>query len=159
MKEVFYKKVGRKYVPVSEYDSTLLDALPKGAHLVLCYPGGRSTRYNINPDFAPMMAAGRYAEEAISKSLMASSELRPATWDKFTEKEKRMWDAIKSCIPKQHRYMYTHGSAYDAVQAGVKAMSVEAETLLENPAVRKAYERFMLVCQLAKDHTKKEDHE
>jgi hypothetical protein len=159
MKEVFYKKVGRKYVPVSEYDSTLLDALPKGAHLVLCYPGGRSTRYNINPDFAPMMAAGRYAEEAISKSLMASSELRPATWDKFTEKEKRMWDAIKSCIPKQHRYMYTHGSAYDAVQAGVKAMSVEAETMLENPAVRKAYERFMLVCQLAKDHTKKENHE
>jgi hypothetical protein len=159
MKEVFYKKVGRKYVPVSEYDSTLLDSLPRGAHLVLCYPGGRSTRYNINPDFAPMVAAGRYAEEAISKSLMAAIELRPATWDKFTEKEKRMWDAIKSCIPKQHRYMYTHGSTYEAVQAGVKAMSVEAETMLENPTVRKAYERFMLICQLAKDHTKKEDHE
>jgi hypothetical protein len=159
MKEVFYKKVGRKYVPVSEYDSTLLDSLPKGAHLVLCYPGGRSTRYNINPDFAPMIAAGRYAEEAISKSLMASSEIRPATWDKFTEKDQRLWTAIKSCIPKAHRYMYTHGSAYDAVQAGVQAMSVEAETLLENPAVRKAYERFQLVCQLAKDHTKKEDHE
>jgi len=159
MREVFYKKVGRKYVPVSEYDSTLMDALPKGAHLIICYPGGRSTRYNVNPDFAPMIAAGRYAEEAVSKSLMASSELRPATWDKFTEKEKRIWDAIKSCIPKQHRYMYTHGSAYEAVQAGVKAMSVEAETMLENPAVRKAYERFMLICQLAKDHTKKADHE
>jgi hypothetical protein len=136
-----------------------MDALPKGAHLIICYPGGRSTRYNVNPDFAPMIAAGRYAEEAVSKSLMASSELRPATWDKFTEKEKRIWDAIKSCIPKQHRYMYTHGSAYEAVQAGVKAMSVEAETMLENPAVRKAYERFMLICQLAKDHTKKADHE
>jgi hypothetical protein len=151
MKEVFYKKVGRKYVPVSEYDSTLQDSLPKGAHLVLCYPGGRSTRYNVDPDFAPMMAAGRYAEEAISKSLMASSELRPASWDKFTEKEKRIWDAIKSCIPKQHRYMYTHGSAYEAVQAGVKAMSIEAEAMLENPAVRKAYERFQLVCKLAYD--------
>jgi len=159
MKEVFYKKVGRKYVPVSEYDSTLSNALPKGAHLVLCYPGGSSTRYNVDPKFAPMIAAGRYAEEAISKSLMASSEIRPAAWNKFTEKEKRMWDAIKSCIPKEHRNMYTHGSVYEAVQAGVKAMSVEAEALLENPAVRKAYERFQLVCQLAKDHTKKEDHE
>jgi hypothetical protein len=159
MREVFYKKVGRKYVPVSEYDSTLLDALPKGAHLVLCYPGGRSTRYNIDPDFAPMIAAGRYAEEAVSKSLMASSEIRPAAWDKFSAKDQRLWTAIKSCIPKEHRYMYTHGSAYDAVQAGVKAMSVEAETMLENPAVRKAYERFQLICKLAKDHTKKEDHE
>ena len=159
MKEVFYKKVGRKYVPVSEYDSTLLDSLPKGAHLVLCYPGGRSTRYNIDPDFAPMIAAGRHAEEAVSKSLMAASEIRPARWDKFTEKDQRLWTAIKGCIPKEHRYMYTNGSAYEAVQAGVKAMSVEAETLLENPAVRKAYERFQLVCQLAKDHTKKEDHE
>jgi hypothetical protein len=159
MKEVFYKKVGRKYVPVSEYDPTLMDALPKGAHLIICYPGGRSTRYNVNPDFAPMIAAGRYAEEAVSKSLMEASEIRPARWDKFTEKDQRLWTAIKSCIPKEHRYMYTHGSAYDAVQAGVKAMSVEAETMLENPAVRKAYERFQLVCQLAKDHTKKEDHE
>ena len=30
MKTIFYKKVGRKYVPVSEYDQTLMDALPKG---------------------------------------------------------------------------------------------------------------------------------
>ena len=157
MKEVFYKKVGRKYVPVSEYDSTLLDALPKGAHLILSYPGGRSTRYNVDPDFAPMMAAGRYAEEAISKSLMASSELRPAHWDKFTEKDKRMWDAIKSCIPKEHRYMYTHGSAYEAVQAGVKAMSVEAEKLLEHPAVKKSYDNFMLICKLTIDQ--KDHHE
>jgi len=157
MKEVFYKKVGRKYVPVSEYDSTLLDALPKGAHLVLSYPGGRSTRFNIDPKFAPMIAAGRYAEDAISKSLMDASEIRPARWDKFTEKDQRLWSAIKSCIPKDHRYMYTHGSAYEAVQAGVKAMSMEADKLLENPSVRKAYDRFMLIVELTKDHNNVEN--
>ena len=157
MKEVFYKKVGRKYVPVSEYDSTLLDALPKGAHLVLSYPGGRSTRFNIDPKFAPMIAAGRYAEDAISKSLMDASEIRPARWDKFTEKDQRLWSAIKSCIPKEHRYMYTHGSAYEAVQAGVKAMSMEADKLLENPSVRKAYDRFMLIVELTKDHNNVEN--
>lgn len=157
MKEVFYKKVGRKYVPVSEYDSTLLDALPKGAHLVLSYPGGRSTRFNIDPKFAPMIAAGRHAEDAISKSLMDASEIRPARWDKFTEKDQRLWSAIKSCIPKEHRYMYTHGSAYEAVQAGVKAMSMEADKLLENPSVRKAYDRFMLIVELTKDHNNVEN--
>ena len=45
--------------------------------------------------------------------------------------------------------MYSRGSTRDAVDAGVKAMAAEAQELLENPAVRKAYERFMLVCKLA----------
>lgn len=149
MRTIFYKKVGRKYEPVSEYDNELMSAFPKGAHLVLTYPGGRSTRYNIDPDFAPMIAAGRYAEEAISKKLMEECELRPAAYEKFTEKEQRLWKAIKGCIPKEHRYMYSRGSTRDAVDAGVKAMAAEAKELLENPAVRKAYERFMLVCKLA----------
>jgi len=55
-KTIFYKKVGRRYVPVREYDRTLMDAFPAGAHLVICYPGGQSTRYNVNPAYAPMIA-------------------------------------------------------------------------------------------------------
>ena len=65
MKKIFYEKVGRRYVPVSEYDSDLLDAFPKGTHIVMCYPGGQSRRYQIDPAYAPMIAAGRVAEEAI----------------------------------------------------------------------------------------------
>ena len=49
MKRIYYEKVGRSYKPVSEYDSDLLDSLPKGAHLIMCYPGGSSRRYNIDP--------------------------------------------------------------------------------------------------------------
>lgn len=149
MKTVFYKKVGRKYEPVSEYDSELMSAFPRGAHLVLTYPGGRSTRYNIEPKFAPMIAAGRFAEDAISKKLQESSEIRPMNYPKFTDKEQRMWKAIQGCIPKDSRTMFTYGSARDAVEAGVLAMSEEADKLLENPTVKKAYERFMMVCELA----------
>ena len=78
-KEIFYKKVGRKYVPVSEYDSDLSYALPKGAHLLIVYPGGQSTRYNVNPNYAAMIAAGRICEDVISKKIMEATELRRHT--------------------------------------------------------------------------------
>ena len=78
MKETFYKKVGRRYVPVSEYDSDLFHSMPKGAHLVTCYPGGSSTRYNINPNHAALIAASRVAEDAMSNALNKASELKPS---------------------------------------------------------------------------------
>ena len=76
-KKIYYEKVGRRYVPVAEYDSDYLDSFPKGNHLVMCYPGGSSRRFNIDPAYAPMIAAGRVAGDAISKHIMDVSALRP----------------------------------------------------------------------------------
>jgi len=147
MKRIFYEKVGRRYVPVSEYDNGLLDAFPKGDHLVSVYPGGGSRRYRIDPAFAPMIAAGRYAEDAISRSIQKATELRLLN-TKMNNEEMIRWRAFISTMPEDMRFMMTHGSARDAAEAGVKAMMEEAEKLMSNPAVRKAYERFQLVCQL-----------
>jgi hypothetical protein len=79
VKKIYYEKVGRKYVPVSEYDSDLTDSFGKGSHLVICYPGGQSRRYNIDPDYAALIAAGRVAEDAMIQAMSKASELRPAT--------------------------------------------------------------------------------
>jgi hypothetical protein len=80
-KEIFYRKVGSRYKPVSEYDHNLLDSFPKGNHLVMCYPGGQSRRFNINPALAPMIAAGRLAEDAAkcvrAIALLQKSKRRP----------------------------------------------------------------------------------
>jgi hypothetical protein len=64
MKKIYYEKKGHRYVPVSEYDSEYLDSFSKGTHLVMCYPGGQSRRYNVDPDYAAMIAAGRVAEQS-----------------------------------------------------------------------------------------------
>jgi hypothetical protein len=58
MKKIYYEKIGRKYMPVAEYDNEFLDSFPKGNHLVMSYPGGSSRRFNIAPAYAPMIAAG-----------------------------------------------------------------------------------------------------
>ena len=153
-KTIFYKKEGRKYVPVYEYDQTLLDAFPKGTHLVDVYPGGSSRRFNIDPAYAPMIAAGRVAEDAISKALMRASDMRPKE-QPLTQEQRDAWEHLVRVFGPSARQL-EWPSAREASEAAVKAMSIEAEKLLADPIVRKAYDRFLFVAELTKDHTKKE---
>jgi hypothetical protein len=149
-KKIFYEKKGRRYVPVSEYDSDHLDSFPKGNHLVMCYPGGSSRRFNINPAYAPMIAAGRVAEDAISAAVVKASEMRPHN-KPITEKQKKAWEALAKAFDND-RYYIEIPSAREIAEEGVKAMTLEAEKLLEHESVRKAYDHFMLMCQLVKEN-------
>jgi len=149
-KTVFYKKIGRRYQPVSEYDNELLDSFPKGSHIVMCYPGGSSRRYNIDPNYAAMIAAGRVAEEAISKKIMEKSALRvPEKHRPLTSEQKAAWERLAETFGEE-RYVLEYCSYREAAEAGVQAMMEEAEKLIANPAVRKAWDQFQLVCALTK---------
>jgi hypothetical protein len=150
-KTIFYKKVGRRYEPVYEYDQTLMDAFPKGAHIVMCYPGGQSRRYNVDPNYAAMIAAGRVAEDAISKSIMDASALRVPERDKpLTPAQLKAWKALAKAFGKE-QYALEWCSYREAAEAGVKAMMEEAEKLMNNPTVRKSFERFLMVAELTKE--------
>ena len=150
MKKIYYEKVGHKYVPVAEYDNNLLDSFTKGTHLVQVYPGGASRRYNIDPAYAPMIAAGRIAEDAICRAISKASELRPKSTP-ITPKQKKAWEALAKAFGDD--LCTLHGlSVHDCAEAGVKAMMAEADKLMINPSVRKAYERFILIAQLTKEH-------
>lgn len=149
MKKIFYEKVGRRYVPVSEYDSDLVDGLPKGSHLLQVYPGGQSTRYNIDPAFAPMIAAGRIAEDAMCKAMNKASELRPARTP-ITPAQQRAWKKLAESFGDELATL--HGSSvHDIVQAGIDAMQTEAVGLMKNPNVQEAFEYFVAVCKLTKE--------
>lgn len=151
MKKIFYEKVGRKYVPVQEYDSSLMDSLPQGAHLIICYPGGHSTRYNVDPNYASMIAAGRVAEDAISTSIMEASRLRcPEQRKPLTDRQIKAWKKLAEEMGTEN-YALEWPSYREAAEAAVKAMQLEAEKLLTNPSVKSAYEHFMLVCALSKE--------
>lgn len=149
MKQIFYKKQGRRYVPVSEYDNEYLDSFPKGDHLVSVYPGGSSRRFRVDPAFAPMIAAGRYAEDAMSNALIKASEMRPKSAP-MTEEQRAAWDRLIDVFGEEARYLQWP-SARDVAELGVKAMQEEADRLMQNDSVRKAYEHFMLMCKLTKE--------
>ncbi len=151
MKKIYYEKKGRRYVPVAEYDSDYLDSFPKGNHLVMCYPGGSSRRFNIDPNYAAMIAAGRVAEDAISKHLMTVSALRPRSdRQPLTPKQIKAWEALSRAFGEE-RYALEYCSYREAAEEGVKAMMAEAEKLLDNPVVRKSFERFLMICELTKE--------
>jgi hypothetical protein len=156
MKKIFYEKVGRKYVPVYEYDQTLMDAFPKGTHIVMCYPGGQSTRYNVNPNYAAMIAAGRLAEDEISKKMMEASEIRLQRKDRdkqLTPSQRAAWDNLVNEFGDSAKQL-EWASVREIAEAGVNAMQAEAEKLMQHESVRKAYDHFQLMCELVKEHGK-----
>lgn len=143
----FYKKVGRRYVPVSEYDSEYLDSFPQGTHLVMCYPGAKSQRFNIDPAYAPMIAAGRIAQDAISEALMKASDLRPKR-NPITKEQQAAWDHLVKLLGEDARLL-EWPSAREVADKAVEAMQKEAMKLLETPAVKIAYDHFLLMCKLS----------
>jgi hypothetical protein len=149
MKKVYYIKQGRRYVPVAEYDQDLMSSFPKGAHIVMSYPGGQSTRYNINPDYAAMIAAGRIAEDAIAKAIYAESEARPKQRP-ITKRQKAAWEEMKAAFGDE-LFSLNFSSARDLAEVGVRAMQAEADKLMQHEGVRKSYDNFILMCQLVKD--------
>jgi hypothetical protein len=154
-KKIFYEKVGRRYKPVYEYDQTLLDSFSKGTHMVNVYPGGSSTRYNVDPAYAPMIAAGRVAEDAISRHIMETSKMRmPSSSKPLTDEQRAAWHALSKAMGKES-YALEFCSYREAAEEGVKAMAQEAEELLQNDSVRQAYEHFLLLCELTKQHETK----
>jgi hypothetical protein len=152
-KKIYYEKRGRRYVPVMEHDYELMDAMPRGNHLIMCYPGGRSTRYNIDPALAPMIAAGRVAEDRMSEAVRRASEMRPRRKE-LTHDQQRAWTRLNRAMGDDI-YTIEVASARDIAEAGLKAMQAEAEQLLTNPAVKLAYEQFLLVCELTKKNIDK----
>ena len=152
-KKIYYEKRGRRYVPVMEYDEYLMDGLPYGNHLIMCYPGGKSTRYNIDPALAPMIAAGRVAENRMSEAVRKASEMRPRRKE-LTHDQQRAWQRLNKALGDDV-YTIEIASARDIAEAGIKAMQAEAEKLMTNPAVKLAYEQFLLVCELTKKQVDK----
>ncbi|MDB4318334.1 hypothetical protein N9972_01160 [bacterium] len=151
VKKILYEKVGRRYVPVAEnYDDHYV--FPKGNHLVMCYPGGESRQYNIDPNYAALIAASRVAEDAMCKALNKASEMRPARTP-ITPAQQRAWKKLAKEFGDELCTL-NGASLHDIAEAGVRALQEEADKLLTNAAVKEAYDQFLFVCALTRKQVK-----
>lgn len=151
-----YKKVGRRYQEIGEYDPEAMDYIPNGTTMTVKRPGMQSTRYNVDPDIVPLLAASLYCEDQISEAIRQASEIRPAQRS-ITPEQRAAFDRFLETMDPDDpsRNMMTFGSARDAAEAGTKALVAEAEKLLANPSIREAYDHFMLLCKLSAQHETK----
>ena len=150
MTKIYYEKRGRRYVPVAEYNEDWMNSIPRGTHLIMSYPGGESRRYNINPDYAAMIAAGRVAQEAMCDALRNASEIRPVSRS-LTPEQMAAWQHLIEVFGEDARVL-EQASAREVAEAGIEALQKEASKLLTNPSVRLAYEQFLLIAELTKEH-------
>ena len=155
MKKIYYEKRGRRYVPVAEYDSDFMDSFAHGTHLLMVYPGGQSRRFNIDPNYAVMIAAGRVAEDAICRAISKASELRPQQTP-ITLGQKKAWDKLAKEFGSELATL-SGLCIRDCAEAGVNAMQEEADKLMSHPAVRNAYEQFQMICKLTKEKQNGQD--
>lgn len=149
MKKVFYEKKGRRYIPISEYDDDFHNSVPYGSHITVSKKGCSMRRYNIEPAFGPLIAAGIIAEDEMVKALIKASEARPSPAP-LTDKQQKAWKNLKEAFEDDLFYIQ-YPSGYDIIRAGIQALIKESEKTLEHPSVKKAWERFLLICELVKD--------
>jgi len=153
--ETFYIKRGRRYIPVREYDAMLQNALPHGSYVTVVKPGVSVQRWAVDPAYAPMIAAGIVAREAMSEVMISASELRLSGERRPMTKEQRdAWENLIAVFGPAARQL-TWPSIAEVTQAGVDAMMAEAERLLTHPSVRSAYEHFITVSKLVEDYNER----
>lgn len=148
MKTIFYKKYKRKYIPVAECDTDFSDSYAYGSYLVSSTPGSLSRR-PVDPAFVLMYAATYYSEDAIAKALREASAARPERLP-LTQEQLSAWNALNAAFGEGSQALLWP-AAYDVVKAAGDEMVKQAGNLLENPAVKNAYDEFMLVCRLVKE--------
>lgn len=149
MSETFYKKVGRRYKPVYEYDPIFSEGLPLGSHLVHVRPNGQSYRYNVDPDSVAMLAASIHAKEIIVTALNKAVSMKPKR-EPITEEQREAWNHFINVMGEDGRVLLGV-SMNDIAEEAVKTLQSETEKLLSNNAVRKAYEQFILISKLSKE--------
>ena len=96
---------------------------------------------------------GRLAEDAISRAIYNASEIRRRDKNEriLTPEQRDAWENLIDKLGESAK-MLEYASTRDLAEAGVKAMMEEADKLMSNPSVRKAYEHFQLVCELTREH-------
>jgi len=149
-----YKKVGRRYVEIGEYDPERMDYIPNGTTMIVKRPSMQSIRYHVDPDILPLLAAGLYCEDEISSAIHRASELRPATRN-ITPEQRAAFDRFLATMDPDdpNRNMLSLGSCRDAAEAGTQALIKEAQKLLANDSIKQAYEHFLLLCKLSATHS------
>jgi hypothetical protein len=68
----------------------------------------------------------------------------------LTPEQREAWDNLVRVFGDDVRQL-EWPSIREAAEAGVKAMMEEQEKLLNNPVVRRAYERFLFVAELTRE--------
>ena len=124
-----YRKVGNKYVELSDDDS-LIGHLKDGFYLLHAYEYGRSLT-RVHPDNMAVKAAIKLVRDAMCDAMLEASRPKPGGFSKpLTPKEKRAYAAYEKIMGPKAIASWVTESAQEIVDAGIKVLEEEAKKLL-----------------------------
>ena len=121
-RETFFRKVGRKYVPVGEaerYDHVIM---PDGYTLTYRRDGVTRWEYEVKPDSAGFVAAATVAREAMEAAIRQAATYRPTSQKKFTKRQLELIEQFKRDMGMSYPLWWQESSADDIVRAGIDAV-------------------------------------
>lgn len=139
MKKIFYEKRGKRYFPVKEYDSDLMDAMPKGFHLTSVYPGGKSVRYNVDPDIVTMIATIMMINHDLPSLIYECGKLQP-TAPALTEQQLKLYYDFRDSLPPEHSHYMSFDSANDIAEKILSMIFQKSKDLLTDPHVKELFD-------------------
>ena len=148
-KTIFYKKIGRRYVPANVYSHEFSKAMPVGTTLTAVSTDGSSRIFNVDPEFAPLAAAALHSRQSIVSAVMKASEARP-TNQALTEEQHEAWDNFIKVMGDSGRYIQ-FPSAMEVCDALTEKLKSETIKMLSVPAVKEAYEHFLFLYKMTKE--------
>jgi hypothetical protein len=118
-KTAIFKKVGRRYREIGEYDDES-QYLPLGATLVVKGKGGESRRFHVEPDFASVEVALKACSDAMVAAMQAAATFKPARERLLTPRERKAWEAYREIVGPETSSLYlVSESAHGIVDAAI----------------------------------------
>ena len=115
-KEIFYKKVGRKYVPIN--DPCAWDGLSEGVWIVTVKPGVKTARIQVLEDFDGLSSALESFKQDLIDSMYDASTAKPSK--EMTKSEKKHWDEYVAKAGKDVLAYFSYAGLYGIAENAIK---------------------------------------
>lgn len=123
--EIWYRKVGRRYVPVKQAELSNYDVRPaNGCVLTFVKDGATMFAHDVKPDTAGFVAAAMVARNAMEVAIHEATKFRPSSGlQPFTKKQQKLIKQFQADMGGMHPVYWVSQSSYKIAQAGIDAVT------------------------------------
>lgn len=126
----YYRKKGRRYIPVAEYTPEMSDVLHHGLYVLNVHQNGRSLRRVDRPATDELLAAVEQFRAALRDAMHEANQMTPNPRDgiRFSPKEKAAYANLRRELGDDWPIVFRGASMSDLIDAAVNALRAKLDT-------------------------------
>jgi hypothetical protein len=125
MSEVFYRKVGRKYIPIGSGELYNYDIKKPNGFILMYRKDCRTAyEYEVKPDNASFVAAAMVARLAMEEAIHEAAKMGPKGGLKpYTAKQRKIIKQFQSDMDGMSPVYWSGKTSWEIAQAGIDAVA------------------------------------